>query len=121
MRMKPQIKAAFVQLLRSGRFKQMRNYLKGEINGEVCYCAVGLLCEMYSRANNTKWEKHSNGLFSLDGSICSLPTKVRVWAGISDCTVIELAYNGKYCSIDYLNDTFYLSFKQIANLVEEQL
>ena len=123
-RMDPEIKAKWLEALRSGEFKQGQNVLRTAEDG---YCCLGVLCELAVRegvigdpkfqiidgspsASGPSWEYDGLSVYPSD--------QVYEWAGMSSI-LVEL--NGRLLSLDYLNDALRLPFSQIADLIEEQL
>lgn len=103
--MNPEIKAKWLEALRSGKYQQIRGRLRS-INGDA-YCCLGLLCEITGGMPDEDWEKNSQSI--------SLPV---------------LCDSGLYVSKDdYLcaarilssrNDSGF-SFEQIADWIEANL
>jgi len=112
MKMNPEVKEKWVKALRSGEYKQGREYLRKDDK----YCCLGVLCDIYSKAKNTKWvQRHY-----IEGCTVHLPPEVFIWAG--------LAEPSPQVSETYLvnhNDGWEgkkpKSFKQIARLIEKHL
>lgn len=129
--MNPEIKAQWVDNLTNGKFIQGVRRLKKTVSGELKYCCLGVLCEMYAQANPGAgtWVSFSDGLepgfewfqtgHNKYGNYTSLPTEVMEWAGLkhSDAYVMDGA---KRTSLTSLNDSG-VSFARIAQIINEQL
>lgn len=110
--MKPEIKEKFIKALRSGEYKQ--NF--GSLRDKDCYCAAGVLCDLYIKENSgAEWERSHDGKYSFRGKTeitkFSFPYVVRKWAGIGTGNVEKISIVG-------LNDTQKLSFLEIAEKIE---
>lgn len=135
--MNPDVKAQWLEALRSDEFIQGREQLKGEIwnndEDEVIdfeYCCLGVLCELASRAGVGGWDNTEgretryatpamvNGF--PDRSWSTLPYGVQQWAGISVCDPAVRDPNGGRTTLSALNDEG-KSFEFIADVIEEDL
>lgn len=106
----PEIKAAWISALRSGVYRQTEGWLN--CNGG--YCCLGVLAESQNVPKTVEYvysDVISNYDFGKDASSvnCLLPHGTY---GLSQDTMDALAQ---------LNDDHYLSFEEIANIVEEYL
>ena len=55
--MNPTIKAQWLEALRSGEYKQGREYLRQSNKDTVLYCCLGVLCDLHRKATGTyQWE-----------------------------------------------------------------
>jgi hypothetical protein len=118
--MNPEIKqkwidALWLATLESGEYLQGKQMLKREINGEVRYCCLGVLCEVaikngleleVQEATYEPW--NNNG---------TLPDRVVKWAGLKDAYG-NVTSNGSESLIE-LNDSKNYDFKQIAQVIRE--
>lgn len=120
--MKPEIKAAWVAALRSGKYKQGMKFL----NRNGAFCCLGVLCELAKEAGVTETTNHSafkNIVMYSDK--CSMPpTVVYQWSGLSAPVVpsppnIKSRHNE--VSIAELNDEYNYTFDQLADLIERHL
>lgn len=100
--MNPKIKEKWVKALRSGRYKQGRGRLK---RGDK-YCCLGVLCKIMR-------------LKSRDNQILS--ENIVDKAGLDFPLGNPVKYKDETHSLTYLNDFVGLSFKEIADIIEEQL
>lgn len=127
----------WVEALRSGKYKQGRKALRNK-NDE--FCCLGVLCDISKKDLGIDWEPEENGEFEAfeayvmekNGGV--LPDRVWEYIGreATDYKVQISITNPKlpdfiaknYPSGDLylatLNDTYGLSFEQIADIIEEE-
>lgn len=105
--MNQEIKAKWVEALRSGEYKQCIGRLKND-HGE--FCCLGVLCDIRF--------KEFKDSFSINPQF---PDEATVqWADLDfNDPIIE--YKGVEVGISNLNDLGALSFPEIADLIEAQL
>lgn len=121
--MDAEIKAEWVEALRSGEYQQGRNALRRVwSSGEVSYCCLGVLCELFSRKGEGKWNEEEFLFGEPDGrcgngSTGILPRNLAKQVGLKDRNPI-LINQGK--SLAELNDS-HVSFAEIADLIEAEL
>jgi hypothetical protein len=104
---KPLIKK-WVKALRSGKYKQVKNYLATDKG----YCCLGVLCEVAIK-QGIKLKRDSSGTSGIviyDDQISDLPTRIRKHVGLAPKDVGELIG---------LNDIAGKSFEQIADYIEK--
>ncbi len=109
--MNPEIKAAWLEALRSGRYKQGRGSLRE--NDE--YCCLGVLCDIVPKAEWNGDEvcygpEHEYGI---------LPTTLATELGIDEDPRVII--DEEETSLSAVNDCGSYDFTQIADLIEEQL
>lgn len=131
--MKQNIMKKWVKALRSGKYKQGTGTLKQyNRKGQVKYCCLGVLCELYNQEMKKKKKKtlpetteDYNSHF-VDWSKCTafgdtafdLPEEVMKWSGVETstgylgCVLVPLP------SLSSLNDAG-KKFKTIANIIEK--
>jgi len=137
--MKQEIKAKWLQALRSGEYRQGRYTLRTSNNS---FCCLGVLCDLYNKEDRGfwKWEYCNNGAYSLvdkngnDFEETQLPWSVMEWAGLnehnpsvnvarSDDSASSL-YDKEGCfeatTLIVLNDAGE-TFNRIADIIEDQL
>lgn len=121
-----------MEALRSGEYKQTGGVLRDERG----FCCLGVLCELYAKENNLKWEED---IFSYDGSKrlvfrlkgtdvkTHLPYHVTVWAGLVDDSgtpmtspLVKLEGRIFPVSLAGLNDGG-ATFTEIADVIEKCL
>ena len=119
--MKSEIKKQWVEALRSGRYWQGNTLLRHRRH----FCCLGVLCDLAVKARlDVTVEKHGDE-FLYDGEVFELPMSVSQWAGLDDQSPDIGAFDldsGQYktTSLARINDNG-ATFKQIADLIEEQL
>jgi hypothetical protein len=115
--MKPEIKAQWIQALRSGEYKQWTGVLRSPMG----YCCLGVLCDLHKRATSQIWDynERSDGYAYL-GYKFNLPEEVIEWAGLDEeDPVVYSEDTGE--SLAHYNDEKGYSFEQISNLIENHL
>lgn len=107
-KMNPEIKAKWLEALRSGEYQQGRRSL----HADGSYCCLGVLCDI---SNLDTWKHRVDGIYAYFDCEGFLPSTVADWAGLEsrgaygDEEVNHLAEdndNGK-------------SFLEIADIIEE--
>lgn len=130
-KMNPEIKADWVQALRSGQYKQGVGGLQTTVGGERRNCCLGVLTDRAVLAGVVEPWVAPTGLQSpfdrVDDESAILPEAVRVWAGLGDHNPDVIAgkqsedgWYEAHASLAELNDGG-LTFAEIADLIEEQL
>ena len=127
--MKADIKTKWVADLRSGKFPQTTTVLR---NGNG-YCCLGVLCDLYSRETGVEWAVPNDyDTCTMHGADSVLPEEVRIWAGLAHehggYVAVSKDYDeGEITTVDHsatlteLNDSWEYDFRQIADVIEEQL
>lgn len=118
--MNPEVKAKWLEALRSGEYKQGT----GHLNRGRRYCCLGVLCEVAiqeglnlsvtregPRENVTAFYNNSAGL---------LPEAVVEWAGLTMTNPEFFTDDQESWSLASKNDSG-ATFEEIANLIEEHL
>ena len=115
--MKPEIKAQWIEALRSGEYKQT----KGELRTPNGYCCLGVLTDLYLKKHNDEWEynERCNQYLYLDCRF-GLPEEVMVWADLYESDPYVYTDDTDHTLAHY-NDNKDYSFEQIADLIEENL
>lgn len=111
--MNSKIKRAWIRALRSGKYARGEHALRTKRR----YCCLGVLCDLYSKATGTKWEKSAGNTasFKMCGALDYLPNEVMKWAGLaSDNPKLD-----EGCAANYNDDG--ASFKEIADLIQKHL
>ena len=112
----------WVEALRSDRFSQTTCYLHQP--GTPEYCALGVACEISqlgdwdSDGYYTIFTEHDCTKISEIGDTV-LPVPVAQYYGLNSCNP-KLKYKELTEGISQLNDDYRLSFKAIADLIEQQ-
>lgn len=111
--MRKEIKAKWLENLRSGKYPKGRKCLRSTI--EESYCCLGVLCEQYTKGT---WSKSSPfsaryNFTDKEGDVSGsyLTPGMRVWARINSDDVDKLAK---------LNDAT-TTFKEVIEYIEENL
>lgn len=111
----------WVDALRSGKYRQGRQYLEtvGK-DGVVRHCCLGVACRV-AMANGVDEFTTTRGdetvITVFDKHVGVLPLNVRVWLGLDDCDP-KLVVDGSVTAIE-ANDDCNWSFDQIASALEE--
>lgn len=114
MKTKSKMNAAakrWVKALRSGKYKQGRDYLHK--TGPDRFCCLGVACDLYQKAVGGLTEQKSDYEVRYDDNGTSLPDPVMKWLGIkSACGSLSGG------NLQARNDRG-TSFKQIADIIEK--
>lgn len=120
-KLKPEIKARWLAALRSGDYKQGRNYLRSR----GTHCCLGVLCELAVQDGIAYWQPGvPDTLYTGKNYRSAIPQcEIQKWARASDdCQDWELTgpsiplYVGQ---LTILNDTEQRSFASIADEIEK--
>lgn len=109
--MNPDVKAKWVQALRSGKYKQGR----GSLREHDAYCCLGVLCDIHAKETGGHWD--TRGEYLDCGGI--LPVSVRCWAGLESRDPEVGGYYSGHCLSTH-NDNG-RPFPEIADLIEAHL
>ncbi len=119
--MNPEIKALWVGALRSGGYGQTdgqlrRTYRPGEGEIPAEYCCLGVLCDLYDKANKTSsWNNETDNFM---GKGAFLPEEVSGWAGMNAYERDGLFTSaGEYEDVVSMNDNG-ATFGDIADVIE---
>lgn len=116
-KMNPEVKARWVAALRSGEYKQGKEFLR--YGGR--FCCLGVLCDLHSLDTGTQWGSKGYAA-SYCGHAMGFPNEVADWAGMSDSYGAGpyLQINGNPWQAAHHND-YGRSFAEIADAIEKQL
>ena len=116
--MNPQVKAKWLDALRSGYYEQG----KGKLRTETGFCCLGVLCDLYAEEHkDVHWKtSYVEGDYTFLGREGTLPEKVVDWADLKSSTP-SVSYENDTYELAMLNDSVELSFDEIADVIEEQL
>lgn len=121
-KMNPEVKAEWVAALRSGEYKQTKERVLAD--GRGGFCCLGVLCDLYAKAQGSQWESTDGGAMALpNGGAYYPPQFVREWASFHEDEQKVLI--GSYEeSVAVHNDGIHVpraSFAKIADAIEGQL
>jgi hypothetical protein len=137
--MKPEVKTAWVEALRSGEYNQGQELL---VEPGVGYCCLGVLCDLAVKSGEIEGLTFENGIIrdtaneTLSGWIPSSGTglikAVAEWAGLDVTVHVQTPFRDDPVEIADVNDGGFWngagdtridpqSFAFIANLIEAQL
>lgn len=136
MRMNQEVKAKWLEALRSGNYVQGREELRPRhYSGGYAYCCLGVLCDVYQKETgkgewreigcgswDSSFDATEEGAPVTDKSWSSLPQAVVKWAGFytNDPTVPNPKGNGKdRITLANLNDAG-TSFEELAEIIERE-
>jgi hypothetical protein len=113
--MNEEIKKQWIEALTNGDYKQGQKRLRATHGpSNVCYCCLGVLCDLYSKATNTPW------IYDIIlGHNAVLPLEVQAWSGLKAYGPGVEFPDGD--SLMALNDNQGMSFEQIAAVITEKL
>jgi hypothetical protein len=116
--MRADIKKLWIDALRSGDYKQ---YTNGALRKtEKHFCVMGVLCDVTKDITGLSW-KYVGGIWYFGCYRGSVPDVISDLCE-SPTSVPMLRYGRNYpLSLTHLNDIKQISFKKLANLIEEQL
>ena len=106
---------AWVEALRSGKYKQASGYLR---RSEDSFCCLGVACDLYAQEHpEASWSEEGD-VWNFFGNAALLPDEVREWIGLAE-------EHGRFEATDYystltsLNDSGY-AFDDIAYVIESE-
>jgi len=122
------IKTKWVAALLSSEYEQTDMRLRHDGG----YCCLGVLCDLYSKETGVEWEDIGFGGFAMHGNDSVLSSEVRKWADLPNEHGAYVAVSKRYdegedttvfhsVSLTELNDQWQYDFKQIADVIEQQL
>ena len=114
--MNPEVKQRWIVALNSDEYTQTKNRLKDSTG----FCCLGVLTDLYAKEHNQEWTLNDAGNYSFGGWSSTLSNEVMNWAGIVEPWGYFKDPVGEFNTLAGLNDDGY-SFKQIAQVIEEQL
>ena len=109
--MNKSVKNKWLKALRSGEYTQGHFRL---VTNDDKFCCLGVLCDLAVRAGITEWEKSKTG-WCVDKNVSYLPNSVMNWSGLERDPVSDGS------ALSDLNDSYFLSFANIADIIEDQL
>ena len=133
--MNKEVKALWLDALRSGDYVQGKYALRTEDN---TFCCLGVLCDLAVKAGiqedgtltDSRQTLHEGVTYQYDDvegqgvANNMLPVKVAKWAGIDTPGSLPRWFHGEqgeeFVALWELNDELNMSFGQIADVIEEQ-
>lgn len=110
--MNPDVKAKWLDALRSGRYEQGTGWLHYEEDHTHKFCCLGVLCELAVAEGIIPPGGPDSTVWDYDGRDCYLPPVVAEWADIDSTGRI------KGYSLADMNDEG-SSFAEIADVIEQ--
>lgn len=131
--MDQEVKAQWVEALRSGEYHQGTGRLHHISGGQSLYCCLGVLCELAIKAGinvptNSKPECECSAcvesppvdfVVRYDGSDDFLPEMVRQWSHLDTGNPAVAGLPAYKDTLSWMNDNGH-DFTSIANIIEEQ-
>lgn len=120
--MNPDVKAKWLEALRSGEYQQTDGFLRTRSDG---YCCLGVLSQIASDEGVVPQPKESNGAYrwtseSGNSNNMYLLPEVMEWAGLDSHSGYINITNGTSVSLSRKNDEG-VRFPEIADLIEQYL
>lgn len=120
--MNQEIKAKWVEALRSGEYPQGRQYLNQNGN----FCCLGVLTDLYIKEHNKEWTQEEGGTPGVKNAgfhTAILPESVIKWSDMTDeVGAIGLSIippkDGQGFGLAHCNDGLKLTFDQIADVIQ---
>lgn len=111
--MNQEVKKLWVEAARSGQYKQGM----GQLREGNCFCIMGVLCDVYSKAYGLPWGVGTG----LNPNFSGPPLIIKEWAGLTGYTAPYVKIQGERLNLVTLNDALQLSLSELADIIEEQL
>lgn len=116
------VKKAWLNALRSGKYKQGQ----GKLKCDDAFCCLGVLCDLHRKQTGGSWVRTDiNGTHyeEYDFSTEVLPESVSAWAGLDSFDpVVPIPFDGAdFSTLVRCNDEAKMSFAKIADIIEEHL
>lgn len=114
-KMNPKVKQAWIDALRSGKYKQGGDYLAQQQDEEIAYCCLGVLCELHRHEHGGSWHMSNDGStmgYEDERRVQYPPANVKRWAGLDPKAEPRLVE---------MNDIKSNSFDVIAQYIEDAL
>ena len=113
-----EMRKQWIEALRSGDYKQGREYLCKDGN----YCCLGVACDLFAEIK----EPQLNGTVAFDGATTALPFALVELLGLKSptgifaetITVMKDGHPRKFGELTTLNDIGRQTFEEIANVLE---
>lgn len=120
--MKPEIKARWLEALRSGKYKQGRGKLRQavDVEGGAEYCCLGVLCDLAAKEGVGDWVDGSLFRDAVEIQAGVLPPGVQAWARTAYGNPVVPDRTGGCTTLAAVNDQG-ATFEEIADLIEKYL
>lgn len=111
--MREDVALRWAAALRSGQYKQGRKFLRQD---DSHFCALGVLVDIYLKDTKQDWFFANDwGHYEALDEVSTIPDEVRSWADMDSCT----GAISKHSDLVQMNDVAKLSFRQIADVIEQ--
>jgi hypothetical protein len=117
-KMNPDVKAVWIEALRSGNYQQGRGVLTNiGSNGAASHCCLGVLCQLYNQTFDDLVVDVVDGHIYYNNVGAYLPNVVADWSGLTDFND-QVALADRNDGSDHHQKH---TFAEIADYVEENL
>jgi hypothetical protein len=115
LEMNPEIRARWTAALRSGEYRQGRNYLRRNDR----FCCLGVLCDLAEKAGVAIRDPHpaGDGSYTYGANCGTLPREVFLWAGLAESSPSIRLEDGTY-DLTECNDEERWTFARIADAID---
>lgn len=128
-KLKPDVKAKWLEALRSGQYQQGRFYLHRELDeGRDQFCCLGVLCDIAAKEGVTRITGHSvhdSNVVTYDKKTGLPPSAVVHWAYGEGSSLLNgewtVRVGDEYRELNLLNDVERLDFPTIADIIDQYL
>ncbi len=129
-KMNPEVKAEWIEALRSGEYKKGMGRLRGADSPNDYYCCLGVLCELAVKAGVIEPVErggiYDSYRYGEEGELSLLPKAVQEWAGVTDVGDLPepVTHDKSSEDVRYLttfNDILSVTFNDVAEVIEEAL
>lgn len=122
--MNPEVKALWLDALRSGEYEQGQNFLHSEKDGKHTYCCLGVLCDLAVKAGvlsetvsmeyvDPDGDEDITTLHGYGHETGVLPKVVQKWAGLDGGTAWRVDADGEYRSFEAGNGKVFTTLSQL--------
>ena len=131
LQMNPEIRALWAAALRSGEYVQTQGALSvRQEDGSYHHCCLGVLCDLAAKAGVVTTRTpplEQIIMYGHERNVGALPQEVYKWAGLTDPTttreywedpILHSDWKGIRMRCGAANDSYHLSFNDIADLID---
>jgi hypothetical protein len=122
--MNKEIAERWCTALRSGKYRQGTGTLRQVTEGQVTFCCLGVLTDLYLREHNQTWDGGVSGNECHMSDDEFMPHAVEVWAGTHSECGSRPQNDGAEPPLTALNDGTpkipRLTFGEIADIIEKE-